>query len=402
MKATVNLITGKSVYVSLGTLAGYCHCAKHYGYLTNELAEEHSCNAKECTWFEKFNTYPFWIGESNPERAKHHAEIHRVKKAMFDQSVQKEMKQAAALIAGRHNLPIVITHILPRVSAVAVSEYIINFVSDEAFNLWDASKAMNAEMSQLFGGRFFLRQLRKKDGTAFPLEEWLRAKETARLNWILNTPMKPLILNINQTRDLLHGATMLSIVVNGAPQGALLPMPFHSRYSGCYRCVGTNKVYRPPFNRGDVVYVAEPWRTALATVNYWEDGSATVDEEIPGYQYKADGAYCWQDDFVPVDNEFYSTEITEATNWNAGNTMVKKAARQFYRVVQMWPKKLQTKIETNRISDDYTRYLRRMPPSLKQELWDKNFKPEDLPLYGWDANPWVWLYKFERVTPKEN
>lgn len=31
-------------------------------------------------------------------------------------------------------------------------------------------------------------------------------------------------------------------------------------------------------------------------------------------------------------------------------------------------------------------------------LWNSTIKPADLPLYGWEANPWVWIYEFERIT----
>lgn len=42
----------------------------------------------------------------------------------------------------------------------------------------------------------------------------------------------------------------------------------------------------------------------------------------------------------------------------------------------------------------------RLIESFKQ-LWDSTIKPADLPFCGWDANPWVWVIKFERISKEE-
>ena len=31
------------------------------------------------------------------------------------------------------------------------------------------------------------------------------------------------------------------------------------------------------------------------------------------------------------------------------------------------------------------------------KLWDSTIKPDDIDKYGWSANPWVWVYDFERL-----
>ena len=33
-------------------------------------------------------------------------------------------------------------------------------------------------------------------------------------------------------------------------------------------------------------------------------------------------------------------------------------------------------------------------------LWDKTIKKQDLDKYGWNANPWIWVYEFERIEMK--
>lgn len=34
-------------------------------------------------------------------------------------------------------------------------------------------------------------------------------------------------------------------------------------------------------------------------------------------------------------------------------------------------------------------------------LWESTIKKGDLPLYGWDANPWVWVINFEKIDRPE-
>ncbi len=147
--------------------------------------------------------------------------------------------------------------------------------------------------------------------------------------------------------------------------------------------------WEPPYRPGDILYVRE----AFAKISDWVD----VDPEVgllDGYFYRAD----WDDG-------------EEHPNWHPSIHMPKEAARLFLRVTNVRVERLQditsadcekegvdpTDLENLGVGvinhETYTQEF--------QTLWNSTIKITDIHLYGWDANPWVWVIEFERISRDE-
>lgn len=78
--------------------------------------------------------------------------------------------------------------------------------------------------------------------------------------------------------------------------------------------------------------------------------------------------------------------------------MPQEAARIFLRVTGVRVERLQkiTYDEAIREGADRGRALNNF-----EWIWNHTIKPADLSAYGWDANPWVWVFDFERISKEK-
>lgn len=130
-----------------------------------------------------------------------------------------------------------------------------------------------------------------------------------------------------------------------------------------------------PFQPGDVLWVRETWT------------------EMPyGFAYRADGE--------------------EPDGWDGNDRwypsihMPKEAARLYLKVKDVRIERLQEISEDDALAEgaDAGEYLDEQgnlmdvyyPHEDFAHIWDSVIKNADLPIYGWDANPWVWVIEFER------
>lgn len=162
-----------------------------------------------------------------------------------------------------------------------------------------------------------------------------------------------------------------------------------------------------PYSTGDILWVRENWKQYTTGTA----GPGLID----GYLYKAD---------EPQDTSGMMVE----GRWHPSIHMPKIAARIFLRVTGVRVEQLQDIDEYGVCNEGAERIISAckhidyscFPPEpcynvnpckdciihhgypelFGKMVWDRTIKSADLPRYGWNANPWVWVIEFRPVDFK--
>lgn len=196
--------------------------------------------------------------------------------------------------------------------------------------------------------------------------------------------MKPILFNTEMVRAILEGRkTVTRRVVKPQPAGdGSAPVPLKTR-PWYWNSWGDDNVYRPPYQPGDILWVRE-----------------TYHKDVGRYMYKAN----YRDG-----EKFFQNGKKVTVKWSPSIHMPREAARIFLRVTGVRVERLQ-EITPQQIDaegcceyayDARTGNPAPSGPSWFSILWDKTIKPAELGRYGWDANPWVWVFDFERISKEE-
>lgn len=194
---------------------------------------------------------------------------------------------------------------------------------------------------------------------------------------------KPILFNTAMVQAILDGRKTVT-------RRAIKPQPttVHGGKKGCVPLAfyfDCNHWVKPPYQVGDVLWVRETWWDQTDRDEYGCD-------TVVGYTYKAD----------------FSEEFVKEHRWRPSIHMPKEAARIFLKVTDVRVERLQditlAGCISEGISDDYNAtsekhheaLAERAYPVIFSELWDSTIKNKKLEFFGWDANPWVFVYEFER------
>ncbi len=197
--------------------------------------------------------------------------------------------------------------------------------------------------------------------------------------------MKPILFNTEMVRAILNGQKIQTRrIMKPQPMfytGRKYIFKDHECPKKWEQCDNIIDTYR--YQKGDILYVRETWSEG------WEEGT---------YIYKADDKL--------ADNPLfeYSTKLI----YKPSIHMPKEAARIFLKVTNVRIANLQdiTDEEAKKEGANFKNgknvgwkeKIERTAIQRFAEIWDKTIKKSELGIYGWNANPWVWVIEFERVN----
>lgn len=143
------------------------------------------------------------------------------------------------------------------------------------------------------------------------------------------------------------------------------------------------------YKTGDVLYVRETFFCEDCT----PDCSGQTDKDECPFNRVGDKCYGYKTQYI---------DSTGVIKWRPSIHMPREAARIFLKVNGVRVERLQDISPEEIIKEGFGNYagcFDSREPFIN--LWNSTIKPAEINQYGWDANPWVWVINFERITKKE-
>lgn len=217
--------------------------------------------------------------------------------------------------------------------------------------------------------------------------------------------MKPILFNTDMVRALLDGRKTVTrrvikdkdIINAWDCESDGTPIAFIDRETGDSHPPAFPCQYQP----GDILYVRETWRIQAAH-RFEADARIEFKAGGPLQTIQFPGSRSQGTNRIEYD-EFLEKWLR--SGWRPSIHMPNEAARLFLRVTAVQVERLQDINGLHAKEEGCEGYLHINPlygcPETVHNfkvLWNSTIKTADLPLYGWDANPWVWVIEFERVS----
>lgn len=189
--------------------------------------------------------------------------------------------------------------------------------------------------------------------------------------------MKPILFNTPMTQAILDGRKTETRRLVHPAHIAALQYPARLSHPEMTDLEYLNRYASSKYYVGDILYVRETFGYGIRFDDYGQ------------IYYRAD------------------ENAMDAIQWHPSIHMPKEAARIFLRVTDARVERLQditcddAKAEGANVGIGVAEKMRETAIDRFARIWNSTVKPADLDRYGWDANPFVWVYEFERISREE-
>lgn len=234
----------------------------------------------------------------------------------------------------------------------------------------------------------------------------------------------PILFNTEMVRANLDGRkTCTRRVIKAQPdEKHTFPLGFvtgstEAKELGCFG-FGTNEnggsiqFVKPPYQAGDILYVRETWQCWRA---HRYEATADIRFRAGGDDVRLQFANGNTDSIDRLEYDtFVHKWFSHNGKWKPALFMPKEAARIWLKVTDVRVERLQEITEDGAKAEGAidNRGLIHSPDNEYDrihtarehfiEIWNNTIKKSDLDLYGWDANPWVWVIEFERCEKPQD
>lgn len=191
----------------------------------------------------------------------------------------------------------------------------------------------------------------------------------------------PILFNTEMVQAIMDGRKTVTRRILKHDTRALLNSPYCKTHPEVPDKQIIEKLCKSPYEQGDVLYVRETWCSRY-------DGEK--------YFYLADKCTKREEKKLLDYGE---------VKWRPSIHMPKEAARIFLKVKDVRVERLQDITDEGAYregaSDKDVIYQTGARVLEFEKIWDSTIKKSDMEKYGWNANPWVWVIKFERCEKPE-
>ena len=222
----------------------------------------------------------------------------------------------------------------------------------------------------------------------------------------------PILFNTDMVRAILrevnYKTTTRRAIKGYIPDDAIFGYTIFTS-KGYISCRGTfsdgygEKFFKLPCQKGDILYVRETWNygyieTSDSPGNFEAWFEQLYPNEVHGSYIEALSRY-----YYKADEDAPGANIQMV--WRPSIHMPKEAARIWLNVTDVRVERLQKMNKMDAVKEGIdTRCCVNLAHALTKfkKLWDSTIKKSDITIYGWDANPWVWVIEFEQCEKPES